>query len=109
MACTEKETHYNDIGTVFLVTVQDCVSGTATALDVSSTTVRQLILSSPDGTSSTKSAILNTDGTDGKIKYTTVDGDLSQVGTWRIQVRVVFGSSGDWKSDISTFKVLENL
>jgi len=109
MACTEKEAHYNDVGTVFLVTVQDCVSGTAAALDVSSATSLQLVFSAPDGTSSTKTATLNTDGTDGKIKYTTVDGDLDQVGTWRLQARVVFGVTGDWRSDISTFKVLENL
>ena len=32
--CSEEEVHYNDIGTEFLVTIKDCVSGTPTVLDV---------------------------------------------------------------------------
>ena len=66
MACTEEEVHYNDIGTVILVTIKDCVSGTATVLNVSAASTLELILQSPSGTSTTKTASFNTDGTDGK-------------------------------------------
>ena len=47
MSCSEEEVHYNDIGTDIIVTVNDCVSGTATALDVSSASTLELILKSP--------------------------------------------------------------
>ena len=60
------------------------------------------------GTSTTKTASFNTDGTDGKIKYTSVDGDFNEVGTWRIQAKVVMGG-GTFRSDVGTFKVHENL
>jgi hypothetical protein len=108
MSCSEAEVHLNDIGTSFVVTINDCVSGTPTALDVSGATTLQLIFKSPSGTSSTKTASLNTDGTDGKIKYTTVSGDLNETGTWRLQAYVVIGS-GTWRSEVDTFKVYENL
>jgi hypothetical protein len=108
MSCSEEEVHYNDIGTDIIVTVNDCVSGTATALDVSGASTLELILKSPSGTSSTKTAGLNTDGTDGKIKYTSVDGDFNEVGTWRIQARIVLGA-GTFRSDVGSFKVYENL
>ena len=108
MACSEQEVHYNDIGTVFLVTVKDCVSGTSTALDVSTATSLQIVFKSPSGTSSTKTASLNSDGTDGKIYYTSVDGDLNETGTWRMQA-VVSIDGGTYRSEVGTFKVYENL
>ena len=108
MACSEEELHYNDIGTVFLITMNDCVSGTSTVLDISGASSLEIILKSPSGVSSTKTASLNTDGTDGKMKYTTEDGDLNEVGTWRIQAKAAFGSS-IFRSNIKTFKVYENL
>ena len=108
MSCSEEEVHYNDIGTVFLVTVNDCVSGTSTILDVSTASSLSLVFKSPSGASSTKPATLYTDGTDGKIYYTTVDGDLNQIGTWRIQAIVNIGG-GIYRSDVGTFKVFENI
>lgn len=108
MACSEQELHYNDIGTAFLVTIKDCVSGTATAMDISSASTVELILKSPSGVSKTKTASFTTDGTDGKIQYITVDGDLDEIGTWRIQSKVVIGS-GTWRTDVGVFRVYENL
>ena len=106
--CSEQEIHYNDIGTVILVTVKDCVAGTPTVLDLSSATSLELVFKSPAGSTSTKSASLYTDGTDGKIFYTSVDGDFSVVGTWRIQCKIGIGG-GTFRSDVGTFKVYENL
>ena len=108
MACTEEEVHYNDIGTVILVTVNDCVSGTSTVLDLSGASTLELILQSPSGSSTTKTAIFDTDGTDGKIKYLSVDGDFNEVGTWRIQAKIAIGG-GIFRSDVGTFRVYENL
>lgn len=108
MSCSEEEVHYNDIGTIFLVTINDCVSGVATILDVSSASTLELIFKSPSGIATTKNALLDTDGTDGKIKYTTIDGDLNEVGTWRIQANIGVGG-GLYRSDVGSFKVYENL
>lgn len=107
MSCSEEEVHFNDIGTEFLVTVKDCVSGVSTALDVSTATEKYLVFKAPSGARVEQTAVNNTDGTDGKIKYVTVDGDLNEVGTWRLQVKIVMG--GTWRSDVGTFKVYENL
>ena len=108
MACSEQELHYNDIGTAFQVTIKDCVSGTATTLDISSASTTELILKSPSGVSKTKTATFATDGTDGVIEYVTVDGDLDEIGTWRLQAKIVIGSS-TWRTDVGTFRVFENL
>ena len=108
MSCSEQEIHYNDIGTVILVTVNDCVSGTPTVLDLSTASTLELIFKSPSGTATTQSASLYTDGTDGKIFYTSADGDFDEVGTWRIQCKIGIGG-GTFRSDVGTFKVYENL
>jgi len=108
MACSEEELHYNDIGTVILTTINDCVSGVSSPLDVSSAISVSLVLKSPSGISNTKTASFNTNGSDGKIKYTTVDGDLNEVGTWRMQAVVNFPTSS-FRSNVKTFRVYENL
>jgi hypothetical protein len=51
---------------------------------------------------------LYTDGSDGKIYYTSIDGDFDEVGTWRIQCKIGIGG-GTFRSDVGTFKVYENL
>lgn len=108
MARSEEEVRYNDIGTVFLITVNDYVNGALSPLDLSSATSLQIILKSPSGLTYTKTASFYTNGTDGKIVYTTINGDLNETGTWNIQSKVTI-PAGTFRSDISTFKVYENL
>jgi len=107
MSCSEEEVHFNDIGTSFLVTINDCVSGSKTPLDLTGASDLKLIFKAPSGVRFERPAIYDTDGSDGKIKYFTVDGDLNEVGTWRLQAYIVLG--GTWRSDVGTFKVYENL
>lgn len=108
MACIE-DLHIGDIGTVIKVTVQDkdanCV---LTALDVSTATTREFIFKKPSGDKLTVTATFTTDGTDGQIEYATVDGDLDEVGEWKIQVYIVL-PGGSWRSEIGSFKVSKNL
>jgi hypothetical protein len=108
MACSEQEVHYNDIGTAFIVTIKDCVSGTATVMDISTASTAELIFKSPSGVTKTKTASFVTDGTDGKIQYGTIDGDLNEIGTWRLQSKIVL-PGGTWRTDVGTFRVYENL
>lgn len=98
------EIHEGDIGTSLEVTVKDG----ALAIDISSATTKDIFLEKPDGTVLTKAGVFVTDGSDGKVKYDTVDGDLDTVGNWRIQVHIVT-ANGEWKSDIETFQVHANL
>lgn len=103
MACTE-EIHVGDIGTVFEVTIKDGSS----VVDISSATALQIIFKKPDDSSLTKIAIFSSDGTDGKMKYTSVANDLNISGSWRLQGRVVM-PVGEWRSTTGNFGVYKNL
>jgi hypothetical protein len=98
------EIHYGDIGVNFNITVMN----DTVPLDVSNANDIYIIFEKPDGTDMIKNAVLITDGTDGNIRYTTVAGDLDQIGTWQIQAKVDFGSSV-FSTEIQRFKVQRNL
>ena len=98
------EIHKGDIGTQFTVTVQD---GT-TVVDISTASTKQLIFKKPGGTILTKSTSFVTDGTDGKMQYVSVDGDLSDDGVWKMQGKVIIGGN-TFSTDITSFKVYKNL
>lgn len=96
--------HVGDIGTVLVVTILEDGS----AVDISSASSLQIILRKPDGVSYTKTATIYTDGTDGKLSYTVLDGDLDAAGLWKIQAVVVI-PSGTYSSSVGSFKVHCNL
>ena len=98
------EIHKGDIGTQFTVTVQD---GT-TVVDISTASTKQLIFKKPGGTILTKSTSFVTDGTDGKMQYVSVDGDLSDDGVWKMKGKVIIGGN-TFSTDITSFKVYRNL
>jgi hypothetical protein len=99
-----EEIHVNDIGNTFTITLKD---GTA-VVDISTATTKSIIFGKPDGTTLTKTAGFVTDGSDGKINYSSVSGDLNIPGIWSIQAHVVL-SSGNWKTDIAHFDVHDNI
>ena len=108
MAFTE-QAHVNDIGTIFRVTVYDKTStGGSSVADISTATSKTFYLRKPDGTTISRSAIFTTDGSDGKIEYATVDGDLSGAGSWELQAKIVT-PDGSWNTDVGNFRVHENL
>jgi|TARA_R100000008_G_scaffold76973_1_gene57146 hypothetical protein len=96
--------HVNDIGTQLIGTVKD----SGAIVDISSASSITMIIKKPDQTTSTKTASFNSDGSDGKMKYVTVSGDLDQAGNYKIQGKVVIGSA-TYYSSISTFKVYCNI
>lgn len=79
-----------DIGTDFVIAVVD---ETGDVVDVSSASELKIYLKLPDDTVLTKDAELDSDGTDGLIKYTTVADDLSIQGAWEIQAKITIGST----------------
>lgn len=99
------EIHKGDEGTKFSITLYDGSS----VKDISYATVsKQVIFKKPSGGIATKTGVFETDGTDGILTYTTVDGDLDEVGHWKIQVRLA-GPASDRRTDIGSFIVHENL
>ena len=99
------EIRVGDIGTQFKVTIKDGTS----VVDISSaTSTKQIILKKPDGTKLTKAATFLSDGTDGIMYYSTVDGDLDVPGVWKLQGKVVI-TGGPFSTDIYSFKVHRNL
>lgn len=99
------EVHVGDIGTTFTATVKD---ETDTVVDISTVSIKRLIFCKPCGDKLTKTADFVTDGSDGKIKYVTVSGDLDSHGKWRVQGFVAFNST-EWYTDIHEFTVYRNL
>ena len=97
------EIREGDVGTVLEVEVRE----DDVALDVSDATTKQILLRKPDGTTVAKTATFSSDGTDGRIRYVTVEGDLT-AGRWAIQGKVVT-PSGTWATEIEAFKVHPNL
>lgn len=79
-----------------------------TALDISGATTKQIIIDKPDGTNLIRDANFVNTGTDGKLYYLTVVGDLDQSGTYKIQSYIVIpGFTG--YSAITSFEVYANV
>lgn len=99
------EIHQEDIGTAFTITIMDDTA----VVDISSATVtKQIKFKKPSGTVATKDGVFVTDGTDGKLRYTSVADDLDEAGKWYIQVYLVLtGWTGH--SDQAEFVVYDNL
>lgn len=107
---TDTSVQLGDIGTKFLVTIEeDDSDGIAQPVDVSQATLKTITIM-PEGGSTpiTKAASFETDGTDGKIFITSESGDLSTSGSWQIQGRVTL-PGGDWRSKVGCFSVKTNL
>ena len=108
MAFTE-QAHVNDIGTIFRVTVYDKTStGGSSVADISTATSKLFYFRKPDGTTFSRSAVFKTDGSDGRIEYATVDGDLNAPGNWELQAKIIT-PDGSWNTDVGNFRVHENI
>ena len=97
--------HKDDIGTKLLITVTDC----GTVLDISTATALSIFIKQPDGTLLSRTGVLETDGTDGKMYYLTVAGDLDTAGSYKIQGKVTLPSAASHYTSTATFRVECNL
>lgn len=96
--------HKDNVGTKLLVAVTDDGSD----VDISTASSLVIFIKKPDGTVLERAGVLNTDGTDGKMYYLTVVGDLDVAGNYKIQGKVVI-PTGTFYTSISNFKVHCNL
>jgi len=99
------EIHVGDIGTKFIITILD----EDKPVDISAAALKEIIFQKPDNTNMTKTASLQTDGTDGKMFWmTTLITDLDQEGQWKIQGKISIGG-GTWKTQVGVFRVYGNI
>jgi len=101
------EIHVNDIGTRFLVTVQDS-SG---VVDISEASSLTLSFRKPNDTIINRSGSTLLDGSaaSGVVYYDAIAGDLDEVGSWKLQGKISLSSAEVFYTDIHTFKVHRNL
>ncbi len=81
--------HDGDIGTILQTTVKEDNA----SVDVSGATSVKFSAHPPGGTVKSFTAAFTNTGTDGKVRYTTVSGDINVPGTWRIQVLITFSAT----------------
>jgi hypothetical protein len=98
------EIHVNDVGTRFLATIKD----DGVVVDISAASSITMVFKKPDDEIVNKTGTTLTDGTDGKVYYDTLAGDLDEAGHYKLQAKVVL-TSGTYYTDIYTFQVHCNL
>ncbi len=98
--------HVGDVGTIIRLTVTE--NDDTTAVNVSTASVKKFYFLKPDGTKNSVTAEFNTDGVDGKLKYTAVAGDFDQAGKWWVQAYVEIGAA-KYYSTKASFTVRANL
>lgn len=101
---TLTDIHVGDVGTVFVVTIQD--DGVPVDLSTGTSASNIMIFRKPDGEVLRVSTNFYSDGSDGKIKYTVSSSSvIDQYGTWKISANVNT-DSGQWTATASDFTVL---
>lgn len=93
-----------DVGVVVELTITD---GTD-AIDLSSASTMEIVIRGPTSASITKTATFTTDGTDGKIRFTTGVADFVQTGNYQIQGHII-DTGQDWTTSLVTVLVGPNL
>jgi len=102
---SDSTVHVGDIGTVIRLTILD---QDGNALDISLATTLQIAFKKPNGTTVQKTAVLVGTGTDGKVYYQFVTGDLDVAGAWIAQAKVVL-PGGTWYTTEALFNVSPKL
>lgn len=74
--------------------------------NLSTVTAKTIRFRKPNGTTFDRTASFTTDGTDGKVQYTTIAGDISIKGNWRVAARITF-SNRFYETPAQTFTVAD--
>lgn len=98
------ELRVGNVGSLIRLTIVD---QDGAPVDVSSATL-VLYLRSPKARLLTKTPSLTSGGTDGRIQYATLAGDLDVPGNWQAQAKVTISGS-TWFSTLTSLPVSANL
>ena len=96
--------HVLDWGTSFPLKIYGANNS---ILDISSASPINIIFTRPDGTNFVREASFVTDGTDGKMEYTTSSSELNVAGDWSYYGTVQF-INGYWATSSVSFVVEAN-
>jgi hypothetical protein len=96
--------HVNDWGTSYVLKIYGANNE---ILDISTASPINIIFTRPDGTGFSREASLVTDGTDGKMEYTTAASELNVAGDWSYYGTVQF-LNGYWATTSVAFIVEAN-
>jgi hypothetical protein len=97
-----KDIWVGDVGTIFRAIVTD---GDA-IVDLQAVLTKQICFKKPDGTIEKHDATFTTDGSDGKIQYAVVSGDLDDAGRWEFWAEVTY-AGGQRRTSYEEFTVWE--
>jgi hypothetical protein len=95
-----------DVGTVFEASFVDEDGEVAI---ISTAVTKTLTFRRPNGSTFTRAGSFTTDGTDGKLEYAVVAGELTIDGDWQVQGYVELASGGKYHAEPYDFVVGPNL
>ena len=101
------EVQLNTVKLVITLTVTD---KSGNPIDISAATVKNILLKDSLITKTVypKVASFVTNGTDGKIRYTTQSGDLNSIGVWEVQGEID-SPNFTGRTSVERFKVVRNI
>jgi len=105
MSLPEAKLFVGAVGVIFEVTFKD---QDGAVIDISSMTANTLTFRKSSGAGMTKTGVLSTDGSDGKLRYVTIVDDLNEAGWWKLQGDITL-TGWDGPSNIVEFEVFKNL
>lgn len=93
--------HIGDIGTIIELVVYDTEGRLQ---DLSGVSTKQIKFTKPSGATETKTASYSTDGTDGKVRYVMILGDLDESGLW--ECRAYLAPINGWTGHTSAVQFM---
>lgn len=109
MSCNENEIlHVGDYGTQFIITIKKLVDGVPTVVDISAVdelTDLFIYFQDSEGTIAKYNAEFYTDGTDGKISYVTLVGNISVAGLMKYRAEVILSPTQKYQSSTCEIEV----
>lgn len=94
-----------DVGTKILITIRD----SGVIVNLSGAATKDIVITRPDRTTVTRTAVFETDGTDGKIYYLLQASDYKGPGVYKVQGSVTSVSGWSGRTKIGSFLVDEVL
>jgi hypothetical protein len=86
--------HFLDVGARIIA--PEIIDHARAVRDISTATTIELLATRPSGASTTWTAVLDGDGTDGLVAYLTQADDLDEVGLWSIQAHVILADGSEF-------------
>lgn len=102
---TNGRPHALDIGIRLAVTFKTAAD---VAVNISTASLKQLIIEKPDGTAVARALTFTTDGTNGQAYYVNVAADFPVAGYYYLQGRVTLADGSDYRSDRVRVRVMPN-